>query len=164
MNIKRRGALFICNHFCAGTRFFALKRILLRIAGYQIGQGTKVVGPVFCTGKLTVGEHCWVGRDLKIYGNGEVIIGNSCDLGPEVTFLTGGHAIGDAGRRAGRGESYCIRVEDGCWLGAKTTLLGSITMGMGSVLAACGCAVRDIPPNTLAAGVPAKEIRRLHEA
>ena len=164
MDIKRHIALFFCNRFCVGTRFFALKRSLLRFVGYQIGDGTKVVGPVFCTGKLTIGENCWIGRELKIYGNGEISIGNNCDLGPEVTFLTGGHAIGDAERRAGPGESYCIRVEDGCWLGAKTTLLGNITVGKGSVLAACGCAVRDIPPNTLAGGVPAKEIRRLHEA
>ncbi len=163
MDIKRHIALFFCNRFCAGTRFFALKRSLLRFAGYQIGDGTKVVGPVFCTGKLTIGENCWISRELKIYGNGEVIIGNHCDLGPEVTFLTGGHAIGNAERRAGSGESYHIRVEDGCWLGAKTTLLGNITLGKGSVLAACGCAVRDIPPNTLAGGVPAKEIQRLHE-
>lgn len=163
MDIKRHIALFFCNRLCAGTRFFGLKRCLLRLAGYQIGSGTKVVGPVFCTGKLTVGENCWIGRDMKIYGNGEVILGNNCDLGPEVTFLTGGHGIGGEQRRAGPGESYCIRVEDGCWLGAKTTLLGDITLGQGSVLAACGCAVRDIPPNTLAGGVPAKVIRRLHE-
>lgn len=163
MNIKRRCALFFCNHLLAGTRFFGLKRLLLRAAGYQIGEGTKVVGPVFCTGRLTIGENCWIGRELKIYGNGEVMIGNHCDLGPEVTFLTGGHAIGDCLRRAGTGESYCIRVEDGCWLGAKTTLLGTITVGKGSVLAACGCAVGDIPPNTLAGGVPARKIRGLHE-
>lgn len=164
MNGKRHLALFCINHILVGNRFFKAKRALLQLAGYRVGRGTCVVGPIHCTARLTIGENCWIGGGLTVHGNGEVWIGNHCDLGPEVTFLTGGHAIGGRGRRAGTGESYCIRVADGCWLGAKSTLLRSMTMGSGSVLAACGCAVGDIPPDTLVGGVPAREIRRLHEA
>ena len=163
LGIKRRLALWLVNRVFSGTRFFEAKRQLLNFAGFSIGPGSRVVGPVFCTARLTVGADCWIGRDVKIYGNGQVLLGDRCDLGPEVAFLTGTHAIGSPSRRAGAGESHAIRVGSGCWLGARSTLVGPVTLGPGSVLAACGCALRDIPPHTLAGGVPARVIRSLHE-
>lgn len=59
--------------------------------GYRIGKGSKVVGPIECLGQFECGENCWIGKNLKINGNGTVKIGNNCDIAPEVTFQTGGH-------------------------------------------------------------------------
>lgn len=160
-SLKRVFAYFCVNHLLAGTRFFTAKRSLLRWAGHEIGDGTKIVGPVFCTGSLKIGRDCWIGRELTVHGNGSVEIGDRCDLAPGVVFLTGGHRIGSHERRAGEGESYSIRVGDGCWIGAGATLMKDITIGAGSVIAACACAGRDIPPDSLAGGVPAKVIREL---
>lgn len=161
--VKRVAVLFLVNHLYAGTRCFERKRKLLNSIGYELGEDTKVVGPIFCTGKLTVGEKSWIGRNLTIHGNGAVIIGTNCDIAPDVTFLTGGHAIGTSERRAGAGENYTICIEDGCWIGARTTFLNSITVGKGSIIGACACVNRDVPSNTLAAGAPAREIRTLYE-
>jgi len=161
--MKRRIAMALVNSLFSGLRCFGIKRGLLRWAGHTIGAGTRIVGPLRCTGTLIVGKNSWIGRDLTVHGNGTVLIGDDCELGPDVTFLTGGHAMGSRTHRAGPGCSCTIRVEAGCWLSARTTLAGDITVGPGSVLAACGCAVRDIPPNTLAGGVPARPIRYLHE-
>lgn len=161
--IKRLTVLFLVNHVLVGTRCFASKRRLLNAVGYTLGEGTRVVGPVFCTGKLIAGKDCWIGRNFTIHGNGTVSMGDNCDIAPDVTILTGGHRLGPPERRAGAGETYTVRIEDGCWIGARSTLVGSVTMGAGSVLAACGCAVKDLPPNTLWGGVPAREIRKLYE-
>lgn len=156
-------AFFLVNRIYAGTGNFERKRTLLNSVGHEIGENTKIVGPVFCTGKLVVGENCWIGRNLTIHGNGTVIIGNNCDIAPDVTFLTGGHAIGGPERRAGPGQTYTIRIEDGCWIGARTTLVKEIIVGESSVVSACACVVKDVPPNTLVGGVPAVEIRKLYE-
>lgn len=161
--LKRMGVMFVVNHILAGRPQFALKRKMLNSVGFQLGEGTKVVGPVFCTGKLITGKNCWLGRELKIQGNGTVTVGDNCDIGPEVTFLTGGHEIGDAGRRAGIGQIYNIRVEDGCWIGARSTLGRSITVGKGSVIAACACVMKDVEENTLVGGVPARCIKKLDD-
>lgn len=161
--VKRVLALFLVNHLYAGTKCFERKRKLLNAIGCEIGEGTKIVGPVFCTGKLTVGKNCWIGRNLTIHGNGGVIIGNNCDLAPDVTFLTGGHSIGVPDRRAGMGQSYTIRVEDGCWLGARATFVNNITIGKSSVVGACACVTKDVAPNTLVGGVSARKIRTLDE-
>lgn len=159
--IKRRVLMFCVNRILPGTLFFSAKRHLLNAAGHAVGPGTRVVGPVFCTGRLITGRDCWVGQDLRIQGNGIVELGDCCDLAPEVTFLTGGHRIGSASRRAGEGETYRIRVEDGCWIGARATVGRNVILGKGSVVAACACVMSDVPANTLVGGVPARCIRKI---
>lgn len=150
---------FAVNHWLAGTKFFELKRKLLCSIGYEIGKKTKIVAPIYNTGNLKIGDNCWIGRSITIHGNGNVIIGNNCDLAPDIVFLTGGHRLDDANRRAGDGESYTIKVGDGVWIGARSTITKDTVIGNGSVIAACACVVRDVSENTLVGGVPAKVIR-----
>ena len=158
---RRRYVLFMVNHVYKGTVLFEKKRKMLNSIGYEIGEGTNVVCPIECSGKLVVGKNCWVGKNLTVNGNGTVVIGDNCDIAPEVTFLTGGHAIGDANRRAGKGETYRITVGNGTWIGARSTILGDTAIGDGCVVAACACVHKDVPDHTLVGGVPAKEIRKL---
>lgn len=159
--LRRRCVLYVVNHIYKGTVFFEQKRKMLNSIGFDIGEGTKVVGPIDCTGTLKVGKNCWIGKNLSIHGNGSVVIGDNCDIAPDVTFLTGGHAIGSAERRAGQGETYRIIVGNGTWIAARTTILGNTAVGNSCVVAACACVTKDVPDNTLVGGVPAKEIRKL---
>lgn len=158
VNFRRRFFLKLVNVFLCGTHFFPIKRALLRLSGIRVGRNTKVVGPIFSSAGLEIGEDCWIGRNLDVNGNGKVMIGNRCDLAPDVMFLTGSHQIGDMTRRAGEGESYVIHVKDGCWIGARATILGNTAIGPGSVVGACSMVNRDISENVLAAGIPAKMI------
>lgn len=162
--LQRKYVLYRVNKCLAGTEIknFEKKRKLLnQLKEFDIGEGTKIVGPVEADGRLTIGKNCWVGKDLRINGNGSVVIGDSCDIGPEVTFQTGGHRIGNAIRRAGQGTCYHQRVGNGVWIGGKATILNGVSIGDGSVIAGCACVTNDIPCNILVGGVPAKKIRDL---
>lgn len=161
--VKKILVTFCVNHVLAGTVFFEPKRRLLNSIGCEIGEGTKVVGPVYNTGNLKIGKNCWIGKNLTVNGNGTVIIGDNCDIAPEVTFQTGGHRIGTAERRAGPGEKYTIRVGNGCWICGRSTVVKSVCIGNGSIVAACACVTADVESNTLAGGVPAKTIRKLED-
>lgn len=161
MGIKRRATLFLVNTLLSGTKYFTTKRRLLNGIGFSIGENTKIVGPIECTGMLTIGDNCWVGKNLKVNGNGTVIVGNNCDIAPEVTFQTGGHTIGSIERRAGEGLKYEIKIGNGCWIGGRSTILGDVRIGSGCVVAACACVVRSVEDNKLIGGVPAKLIRDL---
>lgn len=156
-HVWRDIALFLVNRVFAGTnnRFFDAKRNLLRSIGYHIGSNTKIVGPIFCTGSLTIGRDCWIGTNLTVRGNGTVILGDRIDVGPDVTFLTGTHKIGNASRRAGFGYNCSIIVGDGCWIGAKSTFVNNIVVGKSSVIAACACVCKDISNGVVVGGVPA---------
>lgn len=164
--LKHYAAIFLVNHVFCGTdaKYFEIKRKLLNAAGYQIGNGTKVVGPIECAGKLIVGANCWIGKNLKANGNGTVVIGDNCDIAPEVTFQTGGHEIGDPERRAGKGTIARQVVGNGVWIGGRATIIGNVKIGNSSVVAGCACVVRDVEPNSVVGGVPARIIRRLDDA
>lgn len=65
--IKKRIVIYLVNHVLAGTRFFPAKRSLLRSIGYEIGENTKIVGPIHNTGTLRIGANCWIGCNLTVH-------------------------------------------------------------------------------------------------
>ena len=161
--IHKKWVLFLVNKIYKGTTKFKRKRKLLNSIGYQIGEGSKIVGPIEVTGKLIVGENCWIGKNFKVNGNGTVTIGDNCDIAPEVTFQTGGHAIGHCQRRAGKGKIFNQSVGDGTWIGGRVTILNETEIGKSCVIAGCACVIGDVPDNSLVGGVPARLIRVLDD-
>ena len=161
--LRRSINLFLVNRIYAGCRerHFKIKRKLLNKIGYSIGDGTKIVGPFLCTGSVTIGKNCWIGKNFTVNGNGFVTIGDNCDIGPEVTFQTGGHQIGTRDRRAGQGIVCTQSVGSGTWIGGRSTILNTVRIGEGCVVAGCACVTRDVADDMLVGGVPAKIIGRL---
>lgn len=161
--IKRIVVLFLINNIFTGTKEinFSIKRKLLNSIGNKIGKNTKIVGPIDCRGVLIIGNDCWIGKNFKVNGNGTVIIGDRCDIGPEVTFQTGGHLIGTKERRAGKGIIFNQNIGNGVWIGGRTTILNNTTVGNSCVIAGCSCVIKNVEANCLVGGIPAKLIRRL---
>ena len=164
--VRRVINIWLVNHLYAGDakpKYFEKKRKLLIAAGIEVGEGTKVVGPIFPHGKLVIGKNCWIGKNLMINGIGTVTIEDNCDIAPEVVFQTGGHLIGTDARRAGKGVIFNQTVGAGTWIGGRVTILNNTTIGKSCVVAGCACVINDIPDNTLVGGVPAKIIKNLDE-
>ena len=160
--VKNAVCLYFVNHVFVGTKYFKIKRKLLQLRGFKIGEGTKVVGPIICTGTLSIGKNCWIGKNFHVNGNGHVKVGDNCDIAPDVILSTGGHKIGDAERRAGEGEIFNITIESGTWIGTRVTVINNTTVGKSCVVAACACITKDVPDNLLVGGIPAKILRELH--
>lgn len=77
------------------------------------------------------------------------------------TLCCVGHEIGSQEKRAGAQKYEPIKIGDGCWIGANSTILGGVTIGAGSVVAAGAVVVRDIEENCVYAGVPARKVKEL---
>lgn len=162
--IRRCFFLWIFNAFFAGfTRFWKMKRTLLKLSGINVGKGTRIVGPFKCgnCANIIIGANSWIGPSFEIYGNGKIIVGSNCDIAPSVSIISGSHIIGGAKRRAGKGISYKIEIGDGCWIGAKSTLMGNIKIKDSSIIGACSLVNKNVDSNTCVGGVPAKIIRLL---
>lgn len=104
--------------------------------------------------------------------DGEVTIGDDCDFGPNVTIVTPVHPMLGSERRGlvmpdGRKTRVCrvkgVHIGNGCWLCAGVTVCSGVTIGDGCVIGAGSVVTRDIPPNSFAAGVPCRVIRKLGE-
>jgi maltose O-acetyltransferase len=141
------------------SRLFGFRRLLLRLAGIDVEKDASVCGRgwVFGRGEVRIGSESWLspGVVLHTHLDAPIAIGERCDIGPSVELVTGGHDIGSPSRRAGRGTAKPIVVHDGCWIGARCLILGGVTIGSGSVVAAGSVVTSDVPENVLVAGVPA---------
>ena len=154
-------------HDLPETRFFGLKAGLLRWAGAQIGNNVRInSSAVFSgNGKLTIGSDVWIGAGDVICptGGAEISIGSCCDLGPQVMIITGTHEIDPRGAHVGgRGCSKSVQIGDGCWLGARTTILPGVTLQKKTVVAAGAVVVKsEEKKGGLLAGVPAVYKRQI---
>lgn len=159
---KRRIIMWLVNRVFVGPnpKWFETKRRLLnKLDIYDIGENTKIVGPITNTAKLVIGKNCWIGKNFIVNGNGNVTISDNCDIAPEVIINTGGHLVGDANRRAGEGVSTDTKIGKGCWLCARSTIVNDCTIGDGCIILPCCCVTGNVPDNAMVGGVPAKIIK-----
>jgi acetyltransferase-like isoleucine patch superfamily enzyme len=56
-----------------------------------------------------------------------------------------------------------VRVLDNCFIGINSIILPGVTIGPNSIVGAGSVVVKDVPPNTVVAGVPAREISDLED-
>jgi maltose O-acetyltransferase len=149
--------------------FVSTRTALLRAAGIQIGARSGVLGPVNVTGEgsmrglISIGDDSFITGPLHIDLGGSVRIGNRVRFGHDVSLLTVDHEIGPPGNRCGAHLTGPIVVEDGAWVASRVTILPGVTVGRGAIVAAGAVVTRDVLPNTLVAGVPAKLVRALDE-
>lgn len=143
-----------------------VRAALLRLLGFSLGHGTVLWGLPKFSGTadlerlLKVGKFCRFNTECVIDLNAPITIGNHVDLGHQVMLLTSSHEIGGPNRRSSHLIAAPITIGDGCWLGARSIILPGVTIGEGSVIAAGSVVTKDVPPNTLVAGVPAHVIRQ----
>ena len=162
--LRRKWVLYMVNSRLVGTKeknFERKRRLLNLLEEVEVGEKTRVVGPIDISGKVKIGNSSWIGKNFRVNGNGNVIIGDNCDIGPEVTFQTGGHEIGTSEQRAGKGINFTQIVGNGVWIGGRTTILNNTAIGNGSIVAGCACVTKNVPDNVIVGGVPARKIRDL---
>lgn len=147
------------------TRLFGLRRVLLRGAGINMAPGARMCGGgwIYGNGKVSIGADSWLSPGCTIYSHADatIDIGDNCDIGPQVVIATGSHERGTSSRRAGTGTAESIRIGHGCWIGARSTVLGGVEIGEGCIVAAGSVVTKAVPPNCLVAGVPAVVKKRL---
>jgi acetyltransferase-like isoleucine patch superfamily enzyme len=111
--------------------------------------------------RLHVGQDCWFNAGCRLDLSDTITIGDRAALGHEVLIMTSSHELGDQARRAGPLYTRPVSIGAGAWLGARCMILPGVTIGEGAVVAAGALVNRDVPPNTLVGGVPARMLKVL---
>jgi acetyltransferase-like isoleucine patch superfamily enzyme len=108
---------------------------------------------------ISIGMGSYVNKGSMITNT---YVGKNVAIGPGVIIGPANHEIGPSKRRAGRGIFKPVKIEDGAWIGARAVILGGVNVGHGSIVAAGAVVTKDVPPNTMVGGVPAKVIKYLN--
>lgn len=142
----------------SGYKNWTLKNLLLRLAGINISRTGVAIDRGFqCIDgnedNVTFDSYAVVGHDFKLWNFDRVIIGKFCMIAAGVTVSNGWHDKSTLEPSSGK-----VSIGAGCWIGTNATIIGSVTIGQNSIVAAGALVNKDISPNSIVAGVPAKVI------
>ncbi len=112
-------------------------------------------------GSLQIGDRTLVNFGCSLVATMLVRIGDDCHVGPYTMMLDNDYHRIEPDRRLERPPSRPIIVEDNVWIGARVIIMPGVTIGRDSCIGAGSVVTSDVPPRTLAAGVPARVIREL---
>ncbi|MCA7965310.1 DapH/DapD/GlmU-related protein [Burkholderia cenocepacia] len=134
------------------------------LIGSQVDDGFMLIPPFHATGGagMKLGRNVFVNQNCTFYDLGGLEIGDDVMIGPNVSLITSGHPVEPSRRRDGV-IAKPIVIERNVWIGAGATIIGGVTIGENAVVAAAAVVTRNVPPNTLVGGNPAKIIRSIAE-
>jgi maltose O-acetyltransferase len=84
-------------------------------------------------------------------------------IGPNVQIYTAAHDLKARARNRGMEVAKPISIEDNVWIGGAAILLPGVSIGRNAVVGAGSVVTRDVPPNTVVAGNPARVIREIEQ-
>lgn len=138
-----------------------LRALMSRLVGYKVDDGFRLFPPVYTDfGKnIKIGKDVFVNSGCCFQDQGGVTLGDGCLVGHNVVFATLDHDKCPSKR--GDMTAAPIVVGKDVWIGAHATILKGVTIGDGAIVAAGAVVTRDVPPNTIAAGVPARVVKTI---
>lgn len=112
------------------------------------------------SGKIKIGQATFIGPYGCIAGPGSVDIGEYCMIASHCGIYANQHIFSDRTRpiMLQGVTTKGIVIENDCWLGTGVRVLDGVRIGQGSVIGAGAVVTKDIPPYSIAVGVPAKVI------
>lgn len=128
-----------------------------------IPQSTTICPPFHCdhgTG-IILGENVFMNYDCIMLDGGYIRIGKHTLIGPHCQFYTPQHPMDYVERREEKETAYPITIGEDCWLGGNVMVCPGVTIGNRCIIAAGSVVTKDIPDDSLAAGVPAVVKRSL---
>jgi len=166
MGLRNVGAGFV-SRALPQLSFGRVRTTALRALGVRLGPRSLVLGPLRITGKGDVRHLLSFGADVVVTGNlhvdigGEIRVGDRVFLGHDVALITVDHRIGPPERRCAEPTLSSIVIGEGAWLASRVIVLPGVTIGSGVVVAAGAVVTRDVEPNVLVGGIPARVLRHL---
>lgn len=144
-------------------------------SGISIGEGTSLMhGTIFHVfnyrnmpqAGIRVGKNCFFGEYTCIRGQGGVTIGDGVYTGTQVQIAAVNHVYSDPDKMIkDQGiTAEGITIEDDVWLGSNVVVVDGVTIGKGCVVGAGAVVTKNLPPYSVAVGMPARVIKNRQNA
>jgi acetyltransferase-like isoleucine patch superfamily enzyme len=140
-----------------------IRALFSELIGKKVDEKFLLIPPFYTSGgdEIRVGRNVFVNQNCTFYDLGGLDIADDVMIGPNVSIITSGHALEPSQRRITT-IGKPIVIEKNVWIAAGAIIIGGVTVGENSVVAAGSVVTKDIPPSTLVGGNPAKVIRPIN--
>ena len=133
--------------------------IFSKLIGKPVDKSFRMFPPFYtdCGKNINIGKNVFINSCCCFQDQGGITIGDGALIGHKVIFATLDHDF-DPQKRQGMTPKP-ILLGKNVWIGANVTILGGVTIGENAIVAAGAVVTKDIPANSIVAGVPAKFIK-----
>ncbi len=150
------------------------RKSILRALVPNCGEDVYLQGPIqFDYGTyIELGSKVYANFNFIVLDGARVTVGDNVFFGPNVTLSTPVHPLCFSERNSRANPdgspieySYAkpVVIGSNCWIASGVTVCAGVTIGEGSVIGAGSVVTSDIPPDTLAYGVPCRAVRKITE-
>jgi len=124
------------------------------------------------TSKISLGKNVVIRPSSFLFAfpgeehEGYITIEDNASVGSGVHIYVANHSFATIGKPIidqGHEEPKNVTLEEGCWIGANAIILGGVTIGKNAVVGAGSIVTKSVPPYCVAAGNPAKILKRLDQ-
>lgn len=139
------------------------RRDFLRTFVAKLDEGAMINSPFYMefANHLEMGVNSFINYDCIMLNNAMVKLGDNVLVGPKVSFYTAMHPIDAKQREEWLVYAKPITVEDNVWIGGSATILGGVTIGKNAIVGAGAVVTKDVEPNTIVVGNPARVLRKI---
>ena len=144
--------------------FDAIGKIVKELLGKS--DGAFINPPFYCDYgfNIEVGKNFFANYNCMILDVAKVVIGDNCQMAPNVAIYTAGHPVHPVTRNSAYEYGREVTIGDNVWLGGNTVICPGVHIGDNVVIGAGSVVTKDIPDWSIAAGNPCRVIRKITDA
>lgn len=140
-----------------------VREIFSRLNGKPVNETLRLIPPFHtdCGKNIHIGSDVFINSNCSMQDQGGIYIGDGVFIGHNACLITLNHEM--TPKKRANLLPAPIHIENRVWLGSNVTILPGVRIGENSVVAAGAVVTKDVEPNTVVGGVPAKIIKKIDE-
>jgi acetyltransferase-like isoleucine patch superfamily enzyme len=141
-----------------------VQELFSRLIGKPVDKTFAMFPPFYtdCGKNINVGENVFINSGCRFQDQGGITIGDGVLIGHNVVLATLNHDIDP--RKRNTMHPAPITIGKDVWIGANATVVPGVTIGDGAIIAAGAVVTKDVPPNVIVGGVPAKILKKIESS
>lgn len=141
-----------------------VRALFSELIGKTVDDTFLLIPPFYTVGgnETVIGRNVFINQNCTFHDLGGLDIADNVMIGPNVSLITTSHPLDPSSRRSTT-IGKPIAIGKGVWIGAGAIVIGGVSVGENAVIAAGAVVTKDVPPNTLVGGNPARVIRAIDD-
>lgn len=138
-----------------------VRRLFSELTGQPVDESFCLFPPFYSDygQNISVGKGVFINACCHFQDQGGITIGDGAQIGHNVVLATLNHEA-EPGRRKIT-KPGPITIGENVWIGSNAVVVPGVSIGDGAIVAAGAVVTKDVPPNAVVGGVPARVIKTL---